>query len=501
MVIVDEMHAINEALLSSLKTYNNTHKAFLYGFSATPSSTKTQYFGNHVIFTYQSSQAIEDGVLAPWIFKTLEYDIKIPAEVQRFKNELAHFLKNEPHPGGGTLADNRGVIWVPSIVFADELASQLQKDGFKAVAIHSSSLKARELINKFSKNSPDITILVAVDMLKLGFDAAVDFEIIAKKVIKPAEWKQMLGRALRGGRLFDKASDLEEGCFKASGSKIAYIFALRNSIDEKITTSLSARALAQLALDPDYIAHPFRDSDIQDAASNDAEDFDEEQWWKAGCPPLERPFDGFIGNITKLETSRGKKHSVVIQQFKTDDNEFSALGINRQDFIKRVYVQNADPNFASLRWQAIESLSMHSLHEWEYLYGQRDVMGRPKYNLNIEHLKLISLIYNVKLYLYTIEDPDIELILTPLEDYSVIYEGPNLYESKDLHLANIGMPEFKRFERMLFTDEYADNHSIISPYTQEGLEGLFSDDANYGRYFNPTYPYLNNLINLLSDHR
>ncbi len=210
LIIADEMHIIIERLLGFFEERASVKKATLIGFSATPGKNK-KFFGG-LIHKINSVEAVEQGIIAPWITHAINIDQNDTTSIDEWVTTLPEFIKSCPHPHGGLLRDNKGVIYVRSQNEAHRLKANLEKSNIKAETFISDGQDKNLLLQRFKKSN--LNILVAVQLLEEGFDEQVDYVIIAKKT-NESDLKQRRGRALR--------------LVKNGKNKIGYMIQLQNS--------------------------------------------------------------------------------------------------------------------------------------------------------------------------------------------------------------------------------------------------------------------------------
>jgi len=209
-VHVDEFHVMPKRFLHLLKYHVHTYGFLAYAYSATPDAkNRWDFFEKNLVFQYSIEEGLRDGYLTPWVAERVSFDLN--------EDGYADFINTHANPAKKqTLVEGKGIIYVKGTIEASQLAGDLQKKGFKARAVHSLMKDNAKTIDLFI-NSQDVNILIAVDMLKMGFDASIDWLLIAKDINSPNDFIQMAGRAIRGGIQFTRKKGLPD--------KKAYIMA------------------------------------------------------------------------------------------------------------------------------------------------------------------------------------------------------------------------------------------------------------------------------------
>jgi superfamily II DNA or RNA helicase len=210
LIVYDEIHKLSSADLQFVKSLNEDHKGLILGFSATPGKA-APYFGDRV-FSYTTQHGIEDGVLAPWITRSVSVSIQSEdkkAKTKEWAQLIPHILETNAHPVGGLLKDHRGVIYVNSIPTADAVAGSLRQKGIPAAAFHSQIQDRKAIIQRFKNKK--LNVLIAVRTLREGFDAPMDYVFVTQPDrLRQDDLIQIRGRALR------KDLDPEDGKGKLS---------------------------------------------------------------------------------------------------------------------------------------------------------------------------------------------------------------------------------------------------------------------------------------------
>ncbi len=220
LIIVDEMHLVSKDTLSKLVDYSNRAATPMLGFSATP--TKKQAFFGRSIYYYSTLDAVKDGFLVPWKIRLL------PANA--FENFTATADSVETILHSLTEADgsfnHRGIIWVPSISFADDLAHHIRTamPRLKNVvaAYHTGNGDRFKVLQNFRNH--ETKILIAVRTLKEGFDHSDLDAVIIAKGVSMDEFVQIRGRALRVS--------------PANPEKVAKIYIAANAISDAVSADI-----------------------------------------------------------------------------------------------------------------------------------------------------------------------------------------------------------------------------------------------------------------------
>lgn len=229
LIIVDEMHLINESTLQYIKNHTNSQKSIALGFSATPEKTK-EYF-SHCLLNYTPHLGVKDGYLTPWNVHLLPEGAF--ENIKTIKNTVGDILRNlqpfSSNSNNDNVIERQGIIWVRKIEQANDLANYINENiakyKGKASPYHSKlSNRERESLKQLYSQKQKL-ILVAINTLREG----VNFEnaswcIIAKQDFDFNFYNQMRGRVLR----------------VAEGKEFADIFYSRNAIidEEKLKSQI-----------------------------------------------------------------------------------------------------------------------------------------------------------------------------------------------------------------------------------------------------------------------
>jgi tetratricopeptide (TPR) repeat protein/superfamily II DNA or RNA helicase len=196
LFVIDESHEISPEILKIGQEFASNRKGLTFNFTATPES-KRDLMGES-IFRYSAQEGVQEKILSPWIIERIGVNFN-KESLQAFLLSLPRILETRNHPHGGVLAENKGIIYVPNIEDAEFLEKILRDHGVKAAATHSKKKNNQTIIDEFKKDAfcSEINFLIAIDKLKIGFDAKVDYVMIARKSLPRSDWLQILGRALR----------------------------------------------------------------------------------------------------------------------------------------------------------------------------------------------------------------------------------------------------------------------------------------------------------------
>ena len=168
------------------------------------------------------------------------------ANVKMLLRCLPDFLQHQYHPGiegeGLTLAETKGIIYVPSIKMSENLCAHLLKANIRAYAVHSKANKKDydKQLKEFVAHS-NAGVLIAVEKLRFGFDCPdLAWEIIARKPnsMQPEQdIEQMVGRVIR-----------------KTGNKIGYVLSFQD-IHNQYIAPLMNQQRKQISLAPEFLAN------------------------------------------------------------------------------------------------------------------------------------------------------------------------------------------------------------------------------------------------------
>ncbi|WP_165485193.1 DEAD/DEAH box helicase [Legionella rowbothamii] len=159
---------------------------------------------------------------------------------------LPDLLQHQYHPGiegeGLTLAETKGIIYVPSIKVSEQLCAYLLKANIRAYAVHSKVNKKEhdKQLKEFVTHS-NAGVLIAVEKLRFGFDCPdLAWEIIARKpnsTQPEQDIEQMVGRVIR-----------------KTGNKIGYVLSFQDIHNQYIAPLMNEQR-KQLSLAPEFLAN------------------------------------------------------------------------------------------------------------------------------------------------------------------------------------------------------------------------------------------------------
>lgn len=194
LIIVDEFHDVNKQFLECMQKYSQRSGTVSLGFSATPNQRKVSF--RNEIYRYNTQRGVDEGILAPWLVDTMTLPATKNGYDEFLDKHAVKFIQTCAHPHGGMLSKNSGIIYVSSIAKARQVAEALTAAGIPTEAIHS-HLKYEEKQKVLKAFKARKVILTAVDMLKKGYDGAIDWAIIARNIHNATDFIQIRGRALR----------------------------------------------------------------------------------------------------------------------------------------------------------------------------------------------------------------------------------------------------------------------------------------------------------------
>lgn len=190
--IFDEYHLTKKAIDKLGKLMPNGTQP-IFGFSATP-IRDDKHLLSKPIYIYSTKNALADKRVTPILtdyfnmFYSMEsYDLML--------EKVPEILRFSFHPNGKRLVDNKGIVYVNSIVDANELARTLNANGLSAFSIHSQSNDT--LINNF-KAQKERCVAIAVRKLRVGFDdPLVNYVINLQAPTNEDSYIQIIGRVMR----------------------------------------------------------------------------------------------------------------------------------------------------------------------------------------------------------------------------------------------------------------------------------------------------------------
>jgi superfamily II DNA or RNA helicase len=196
MFLFDEVHLAQKLINPSFKQMAEENQAVVALFSATPSNAIKNI--SQEIINFDIKEGVINGILSPWIFDT-PFDER---DEEKFKKILPDVLTSLPHPANGEpLLNLKGIIFVnggtkDADLLANDLKQRLGSD--KIFPFHSLiKPKMKNNILNYFKNSDRVNLLIAVDMLRLGFDGSVDYIIDMRPKESLRNMRQVVGRSVR----------------------------------------------------------------------------------------------------------------------------------------------------------------------------------------------------------------------------------------------------------------------------------------------------------------
>lgn len=199
LIIIDEVHHqnITDDLLTDIKGHCEKSETAGIAFSATPGE-KGLCFGGAPAYSYDIPAALSDQVLCPWFIESLGLDYTVNT-AKEFIPKAAQFLQARIHPMGGRYSERYGLIFVTNGDLAQDLSGKLNGAGIPAGIINSRQSKQQNdrTLKAFNDRTGEIRVIIAVQMLKLGVDFNVDYEIFLQKGSNEDEMTQAIGRVIR----------------------------------------------------------------------------------------------------------------------------------------------------------------------------------------------------------------------------------------------------------------------------------------------------------------
>lgn len=238
LIMLDEYHYY-PSLVGRLVEELAEGDPLVVGSTATPLANDPL---THTAFTYQRARGVREGFLAPVIADTLGADYSTDSVAQLISC-LPLLLSTQYHPGFeqiATLANTKGVVYLPSINDCNRAEAVLAKAQINCYSIHSQNKEHKADLQAFLESAQP-GVLLAVRMLRIGFNAKdLAWVIIAQNGEDTHEgcsnMEQMIGRVMR-----------------FLGSKIGYVLCFDNVYQEIIRKLLADQPLT-LPVSPDYLA-------------------------------------------------------------------------------------------------------------------------------------------------------------------------------------------------------------------------------------------------------
>lgn len=171
----------------------------ILGLSATPPK---QSILKELVYRYSLTQAIKDGYLAPiWVQSLMNNCGESGVNIQFLLEKLPLILENEyhPSPGGKTLKDLKGMVFVPSIKDCKLLAMRLEAAGIPCTAVHTGEQVNLQELAAIESNH----VIIAVQMLRYAYDDPnVDYIVIAQDLseFKEHDIQMLIQMVCRGSR-------------------------------------------------------------------------------------------------------------------------------------------------------------------------------------------------------------------------------------------------------------------------------------------------------------
>lgn len=205
-ILFDEVHLMPKDLLQRVTVEEQQrYPKLILGFDATPGE-KIRYFNNTPVIDIDLVRARQEGWLAPHIIMRFNHPYKSPdghdntSGIGKVTEALHLMLQHEIHPCGLRYSEVKTIIWTASRAKAKLLMDSLNAQGLAAKAVFSGSFEGyepneEEIIEQFDNN--ELTILIAVQKLKVGFDSAIDHMIFLKDIKNRDDAIQAIGRGVR----------------------------------------------------------------------------------------------------------------------------------------------------------------------------------------------------------------------------------------------------------------------------------------------------------------
>lgn len=219
LLLIDECHKFSQEEKALIETKSQAN--LILGLTATPK--KKVPFSSQTIFNYTRLQAVEEGIIPPFIYDDLGEDYTGDKK-DKLINRLSQFLDERIHPCGRPLSKLKGIVYCPSIQDAQRAQEALKETRLSSVVIHSQSRTAKKDIQTFKQSQKGIAF--AVNMLQVGFsDKYLDYVLLLKPAKNSNAVSQMAGRVMRGK------------------DKVAYVMSFRDANVENFKTLCDDKAL------------------------------------------------------------------------------------------------------------------------------------------------------------------------------------------------------------------------------------------------------------------
>ncbi|MCS5708938.1 DEAD/DEAH box helicase family protein [Candidatus Berkiella cookevillensis] len=196
LIIFDEYHDIARDTISiTIERLSSEENTPVIGLSATPTKDKKKDAPlAQQLFRYSRLDALKDGRVVPIVTDT--FSEKYSKEhYQKKIAKISEILKIHFHPNGKLLCNNKGIIFVNSILDVDRLTVELNHLGIQAFGIHSKA--DNENIVRF-RCCLNACVAVAVRKMRVGFDdSSVNYVLDLQNTKDEDIFIQMIGRVMR----------------------------------------------------------------------------------------------------------------------------------------------------------------------------------------------------------------------------------------------------------------------------------------------------------------
>ncbi|MFJ1269141.1 DEAD/DEAH box helicase [Legionella lytica] len=266
LILFDEYHAYSSQIGKTCTLFaKKDAQPITIASSATPPKPDSI---PHTLYSMSIQDAFNGAFHASIVPCSFNMDYS-KANVKILLRCLPDLLHHQYHPGiegeGLTLAETKGIIYVPSIKISEQLCAYLQKANIRSYAVHSKGNKKDydKQVKEFVTHS-SAGVLIAVEKLRFGFDCPdLAWEIIARKPnsIQPEQdIEQMIGRVIR-----------------KTGNKIGYVLSFQD-IHNQYIAPLMNQQKKQLSLTPEFLANEYEyhlDEDNHCVVTDNWDDEDE----------------------------------------------------------------------------------------------------------------------------------------------------------------------------------------------------------------------------------
>ncbi len=199
MVMLDESHLQKETVETLSKNPYLQKNSFVAGLSATP-STKPSMFtsADCTKISYTRMEAVDNNNLAPCILDTLNVGYSLE-NVNTVLEQLDKLVKETHLPGGGVLADKKGIIYLPNdkdgYSYSSEAVQKLTDAGIPCVEINADQPDVGKKLKGFRESGNIIAICKS--MIKEGFSDVKINWVLNLRNDNASDVCQSAGRCMR----------------------------------------------------------------------------------------------------------------------------------------------------------------------------------------------------------------------------------------------------------------------------------------------------------------